>query len=310
MNQQQAIYAMLAIGTGVCLAVQSAANGKFREHLGSPLWAAFFSICGTIICATIAMIVLRPPVPSADALKSTSWWFWIGGPMGALIVLAGAALTPRDGDARRLGQKRWRAYAETWDAVLSDAAFGAHVRRRILELDDPRLGAEHAAEVLSDAEARVCERLLPFLAARIQDGEAAPLWVHESRTAERAAQTLIEARTRDVEAALEQAAKNRGDAKLAPSTWRQEGRVMVDGANAVALLAVAKERADALGERVAGALINLGVDANAIGAYDDAVVITEKALLLAHNPEHLRLCEGNVAIYRNNRAQKLAPPGR
>ena len=61
---------------------------------------------------------------------------------------------------------------------------------------------------------------------------------------------------------------------------------------------------------MAGALINLGVDANAIGAYDDAVVITEKALLLAHNPEHLRLCEANVAIYRNNRAQKLAPPGR
>ena len=99
MTQQHAIYAMLAIGTGVCLAVQSAANGKFREHLGSPLWAAFFSICGTIICATIAMIVLRPPVPSAEALKSTSWWFWIGGPMGALIVLAGAALTPRMGVA-------------------------------------------------------------------------------------------------------------------------------------------------------------------------------------------------------------------
>ena len=93
------IFAVLAIGTGVCLALQSAANGKFREHLSSPLWAAFFSICGTILFASVAMIVLRPSVPSPDALKSTSWWFWIGGPMGALIVLAGATLTPRMGAA-------------------------------------------------------------------------------------------------------------------------------------------------------------------------------------------------------------------
>jgi transporter family-2 protein len=45
------------------------------------------------------MIALRPTLPSADSLKSTSWWFWVGGPMGALIVLAGAAITPRLGAA-------------------------------------------------------------------------------------------------------------------------------------------------------------------------------------------------------------------
>lgn len=95
----QIVYAILAIGTGVCLAVQSSANGKFREHLGSPAWAAFFSICGTILCALLAIAILRPQLPSAESLKSTSWWFWIGGPMGALIVLAGATITPRLGVA-------------------------------------------------------------------------------------------------------------------------------------------------------------------------------------------------------------------
>jgi transporter family-2 protein len=94
-----AVYAALAVGTGVCLAVQSAANGKFREHLGSPAWAAFFSICGTIVCASVAMLALRPTLPTADSLRSTHWWYWIGGPMGALIVLAGAAITPRLGAA-------------------------------------------------------------------------------------------------------------------------------------------------------------------------------------------------------------------
>lgn len=97
--KQQAILAILAIGTGICLAVQSAANGKFRSHLGSPAWAAFFSICGTIFCATIAILILRPSPPTPETLKTTSWWFWIGGPMGALIVLAGATLTPRMGVA-------------------------------------------------------------------------------------------------------------------------------------------------------------------------------------------------------------------
>jgi transporter family-2 protein len=38
-------------------------------------------------------------VPSAAAVRDTPWWNWIGGPLGALIVLAGAALAPRLGAA-------------------------------------------------------------------------------------------------------------------------------------------------------------------------------------------------------------------
>ena len=38
------------------------------------------------------MLLLRPPVPEAEKLRQTEWWNWIGGPLGALIVLAGAAL--------------------------------------------------------------------------------------------------------------------------------------------------------------------------------------------------------------------------
>jgi transporter family-2 protein len=39
------------------------------------------------------MLAVRPPTPAADAFRQTQWWNWIGGPLGALIVLAGAALT-------------------------------------------------------------------------------------------------------------------------------------------------------------------------------------------------------------------------
>jgi transporter family-2 protein len=39
------------------------------------------------------MLAARPPVPPLAAVRSTQWWNWVGGPLGALIVLAGAALT-------------------------------------------------------------------------------------------------------------------------------------------------------------------------------------------------------------------------
>ncbi len=98
--QTTIFFALLAMGAGACIALQASANGNFRRNIGdNPLFAAFLSICGTIITAVTAMLVLRPPVPSAAALRETPWWNWIGGPLGALIVLAGATLTPRLGAA-------------------------------------------------------------------------------------------------------------------------------------------------------------------------------------------------------------------
>ena len=94
------IFALLAMGAGACIALQAAANGNFRKNLGdNPLFAAAFSILGTFATAALAMVILRPQVPSAATLRETPWWNWIGGPLGALIVLAGAALTARLGAA-------------------------------------------------------------------------------------------------------------------------------------------------------------------------------------------------------------------
>jgi transporter family-2 protein len=93
------IFALLAVGAGCCIALQAAANGRLRHNIDSPLFTSYFSICGTIITATIAMLLIRPPVPAAAAIRETPWWNWIGGPLGALIVLAGAALTRELGAA-------------------------------------------------------------------------------------------------------------------------------------------------------------------------------------------------------------------
>ena len=90
-------YALLAAAAGACIALQASANGTFRRNIGDPWYAAFFSICGTFVTAVTLMLLFRPASPSSETLRTTPWWNWIGGPLGAAIVLAGAALTPRLG---------------------------------------------------------------------------------------------------------------------------------------------------------------------------------------------------------------------
>ena len=93
------VWILLATAAGGCIALQAAANGSLRNNLDDPRYAAFFSICGTIVTAAVVMLALRPSPPSVAAMRATPWWNWIGGPLGALIVLAGAALAPKLGAA-------------------------------------------------------------------------------------------------------------------------------------------------------------------------------------------------------------------
>ena len=96
---EQLICLLLAGCAGTFISMQASANGSFRKNLGDPAFASFFSICGTFITACSLMLLYRPPVPSMAAIRSTPWWNWIGGPLGAMIVLSGAALIPRLGAA-------------------------------------------------------------------------------------------------------------------------------------------------------------------------------------------------------------------
>jgi len=93
------VWILLAAGAGCCIALQAAANGSLRTHLGDPRYATLFSICGTIVTVMVVMLALRPSPPSVAAMRAAPWWNWIGGPLGALIVLAGAALAPKLGAA-------------------------------------------------------------------------------------------------------------------------------------------------------------------------------------------------------------------
>lgn len=95
-----ATFILLAAAVGACFAVQASANSNLRLRLNaSPMWAAFFSICGTFITAVVAMLALRPNAPEGAAIRQAPWWNWIGGTLGALIVLGGAALVSELGAA-------------------------------------------------------------------------------------------------------------------------------------------------------------------------------------------------------------------
>jgi len=93
------VWILLASAAGACISIQAAANASLRNHLNDVRWATFFSICGTTITAVLVMLAIRPNFPATDALRSAPWWNWIGGPLGAVIVLSGAALTPKLGAA-------------------------------------------------------------------------------------------------------------------------------------------------------------------------------------------------------------------
>jgi len=53
----------LALGAGVCVAVQQVLNGGLRTALGSPAWAAFVSYVGGLLTMIVVLLVLGEHLP-------------------------------------------------------------------------------------------------------------------------------------------------------------------------------------------------------------------------------------------------------
>ena len=95
----EVLWITLAALAGGCLAMQGSANSALKSVVGDPRTAAFLSICGTFATAVVFLLMTRQPMPSVAAVRGAAWWNWLGGPLGACVVLAGAALTQRLGSA-------------------------------------------------------------------------------------------------------------------------------------------------------------------------------------------------------------------
>lgn len=90
---------LLAIGAGVLLPVQAGVNAQLRSAIGSPVTAALVSfLVGTAGLAAVVLLS-RAPVTLRPAWFATPWWYWTGGLLGAVYVVATIVLAPRLGAA-------------------------------------------------------------------------------------------------------------------------------------------------------------------------------------------------------------------
>jgi transporter family-2 protein len=92
-------YLLLAVAAGALVPIQAGVNASLRLSLGHPILAAVTNfVVGLTLLATFAAVT-RVPLPSFAQLAQTPWWCWVGGAMGATLVLSGVLLSHRLGAA-------------------------------------------------------------------------------------------------------------------------------------------------------------------------------------------------------------------
>ncbi|WP_338700361.1 DMT family transporter [Bradyrhizobium sp. 26S5] len=93
---------LLALGAGICVAVQQVLNGNLRATLNSPAWAGLVSYLGGLVTMAVVVVATREPVPSWKLVSAVPWWAWSGGVLGGVFILLMILLLPSLGAATLL----------------------------------------------------------------------------------------------------------------------------------------------------------------------------------------------------------------
>ena len=93
---------LLALGAGICVAVQQVLNGNLRSALNSPAWAGLVSYLGGLVTMAVVLVATREPVPSWKLVAAVPWWAWSGGILGGIFILLMILLLPSLGAATLL----------------------------------------------------------------------------------------------------------------------------------------------------------------------------------------------------------------
>lgn len=89
----QYLYPLWALATGLMIASQPLVNAKLGQHVGGPIWSAFFSfLVGTVFIFAFALL-LKGKLPELDT-QHLKWWMFLGGIMGAFFVMSSIAIVP------------------------------------------------------------------------------------------------------------------------------------------------------------------------------------------------------------------------
>ena len=92
------LWSCAGIAFGMCSAVQTALLGKLGVALGSPVKASLASFVVGLISLAIVVAFVDRTYSLGDALKKGNpWWMWVGGLLGATLVMCNAYLSAHIG---------------------------------------------------------------------------------------------------------------------------------------------------------------------------------------------------------------------
>ena len=92
-------YAFLALLAGALLPLQALINARLGHATAGGLFASACSFLVGTLALSAVLLVMRPTLPSAEALGRLPPWVWTGGLLGAAFVVIATLAVPRIGAA-------------------------------------------------------------------------------------------------------------------------------------------------------------------------------------------------------------------
>jgi transporter family-2 protein len=90
---------LAVVAAGALIPLQAGINASLRGALNSPIYAAVTNFTvGGLLLAGYALLS-RTALPTFAEAARAPWWNWVGGTMGACLVLTGVLLSHRLGAA-------------------------------------------------------------------------------------------------------------------------------------------------------------------------------------------------------------------
>ncbi|MEK9629535.1 MAG: DMT family transporter [Nitrospinota bacterium] len=87
----------LAFFIGILLPVQVGVNAELSKNISSPILAALVSFLVGGICLILSAVAFKSPLPGWNQIISIPIWQWLGGMIGAMVVLGSILAGPKIG---------------------------------------------------------------------------------------------------------------------------------------------------------------------------------------------------------------------
>ena len=93
------IFALLAVLAGALIPLQAGLNASLRSAVGNPIFAALTNFTVGLTLLLSYAFGSRMDWPSVAQLTKVPWWNFVGGAMGACLVMSGVLFSHRLGAA-------------------------------------------------------------------------------------------------------------------------------------------------------------------------------------------------------------------